>query len=59
MSSSGSVPKIDMTETSKDKEIYHMRTKADPTVAMDEAQPGELTGQMPTTRTLLISGSRS
>ncbi|KAK3178762.1 hypothetical protein OEA41_000899 [Lepraria neglecta] len=28
-----------MTETSKDKEIYHMRTKADPTVAMDEAQP--------------------
>ncbi|KAL2048486.1 hypothetical protein N7G274_000398 [Stereocaulon virgatum] len=39
VSSSGSVPKVDMTETAKDKEIYHMRTKADPTVAMDEAQP--------------------
>ena len=51
VSSSGSVPKVDMTETAKDKEIYHMRTKADPTVAMDEAQPGALTTQTSPTRT--------
>ncbi len=40
MSSSGSIPKIDTTETAKDKEIYHMKTKADPTQALNEAQPG-------------------
>ena len=41
VSSSGSIPKIDTTETARDKEIYHMKTKADPTQALNEAQPGE------------------
>ena len=40
MSSSGSI-KIDTTESAKDKEIYHMKTKADPTQALNEAQPGK------------------
>lgn len=39
VSSSGSIPKIDTTETAKDKEFYHMKTKADPTQALNEAQP--------------------
>jgi len=37
--SSNSAHKIDLTETSKDKKKMH--TKADPTLAMSEAQPGE------------------
>ena len=58
VSSSGSIPKIDTTETAKDKEIYHMKTKADPTQALNEAQPGKF---QPETRrrTLLIYGSNS
>jgi len=37
--SSNSVPKNDLTETSKDKKKMH--TKADPTMAISEAQPGK------------------
>lgn len=37
--SSNSVPKIDLTETSRDKKKMH--TKADPTMAISEAQPGK------------------
>lgn len=48
MSSSGSIPKIDTTETAKDKEIYHMTTKADPTQALNEAQPGRSPTRNPT-----------
>lgn len=36
--SSGSGPKLDLTEFSKDKKRLH--TKADPSMAMNEAQPG-------------------
>ena len=37
--SSNSIPKIDLTETARDKKKMH--TKADPTMAMNEAQPSE------------------
>lgn len=37
--SSNSIPRIDLTETAKDKKKMH--TKADPSVAISEAQPGE------------------
>lgn len=48
VSSSGSIPKIDTTETAKDKEFYHMKTKADPTQALNEAQPGRFPTGNPT-----------
>ena len=48
VSSSGSIPKIDTTETAKDKEFYHMKTKADPTQALNEAQPGKFPTRNPT-----------
>jgi hypothetical protein len=38
--SSGSGTKLDLTETSKDKKRLH--TKADPSKALNEAQPGAL-----------------
>ena len=40
--STGSVGKIDLHETPKDKMSRKMQTKADPTKAMTEAQPGRL-----------------
>lgn len=39
-SSSGSVPKVDLNETAEDKARYKMNTKADPTKAIHEVQPG-------------------
>jgi hypothetical protein len=39
-SSSGSIPKVDASETAKEKERYHIKTKADPTKAINEAEPG-------------------
>ena len=33
--------KINLTETTKEKEARKMHTHADPTVAINEAQPGE------------------
>lgn len=38
--SSGSNPKLELTESHKDKKRLY--TKADPSLAMNEAQPGEL-----------------
>ena len=58
VSSSGSIPKIDTTETAKDKEIYHMTTKADPTRALNEAQPGRFLIRIRRSA-LLIYGSDS
>lgn len=43
-SSADGVPKMDLTETSKEKS--HLRSKADPTKAMNEAQPGECCASM-------------
>lgn len=40
-SSAGSVTKIDLTETAKEKSSRKMTSKADPTMAMNEAQPGK------------------
>ncbi len=40
--SSGSIPKVDATETAKEKAAFHINTKADPTKAINEAQPGKL-----------------
>lgn len=39
--SSGSIPRVDATETPKEKAAFHMTTKADPTKAINEAQPGK------------------
>lgn len=39
--STDGVPKMDLTETSKEKSHRRMTSKADPTKAMNEAQPGE------------------
>ena len=39
--STGSGGKIDLTETAKEKAGRRMTSKADPTKAMNEAQPGE------------------
>lgn len=39
--SSGSSPRVDATETPKEKAAFHMTTKADPTKAINEAQPGK------------------
>ena len=39
-SSSSSVPKVDATETAKEKAAFHINTKADPTKAINEAEPG-------------------
>ncbi|KAL6715734.1 hypothetical protein ACLMJK_006695 [Lecanora helva] len=38
-SSSSSIPRVDATETSKEKASYHINTKADPTKAINEAEP--------------------
>ncbi len=38
--SSGSIPKVDAAETAKEKAAFHINTKADPTKAIQEAQPG-------------------
>ena len=38
--SSGSIPKVDAGETAKEKAAFHINTKADPTKAINEAQPG-------------------
>ena len=38
--SSGSIPKVDAAETAKEKAAFHINTKADPTKAIHEAQPG-------------------
>ncbi|CAF9909246.1 MAG: hypothetical protein ALECFALPRED_005425 [Alectoria fallacina] len=38
-SSSGSIPKVDAAETAKEKAAFHINTKADPTKAINEAQP--------------------
>lgn len=35
------IPKMDLVETSKEKSHRRMTSKADPTKAMNEAQPGE------------------
>jgi len=40
--SSGSIPKVDATESAKEKAAFHINTKADPTKAINEAQPGKL-----------------
>ena len=37
--SSGSIPKVDAAETAKEKAAFHINTKADPTKAINEAQP--------------------
>ena len=37
--SSGSIPKVDAAETAKEKAAFHITTKADPTRAINEAQP--------------------
>jgi len=39
-SSSGSIPKVNATETAKEKAAFHINTKADPTRAINEAEPG-------------------
>lgn len=41
-SSSGSVPRVDATETAKEKAAFHINTKADPTKAINESEPGQL-----------------
>ena len=38
--STGSITKIDLTETPKEKSSRRMTSKADPTLAIHEAQPG-------------------
>ena len=40
--SSGSIPKVDAIETPREKHAFHINTKADPTKAINEAEPGEL-----------------
>ena len=40
-SSSGSIPRVDATETAKEKAAFHINTKADPTKAINEAEPGQ------------------
>ena len=37
--STGSIPKVDAAETAKEKAAFHISTKADPTRAINEAQP--------------------
>ena len=37
--SSGTIPKVDAAETAKEKAAFHINTKADPTKAINEAQP--------------------
>ena len=37
--SNGSIPKVDAAETAKEKAAFHINTKADPTKAINEAQP--------------------
>ena len=37
--STGSIPKVDAAETAKEKAAFHINTKADPTKAINEAQP--------------------
>ena len=37
--SSGSIPKVGAAETAKEKAAFHITTKADPTKAINEAQP--------------------
>lgn len=43
--SSGSIPKVDAAETAKEKAAFHINTKADPTKAINEAQPGTFSKQ--------------
>ena len=43
--SSGSIPKVDAAETAKEKAAFHINTKADPTKAINEAQPCTLAEQ--------------
>ena len=45
--SSGSGTKIDLTETPKDKSSRRMTTKADPSMAINEAQPGKSKAKLP------------
>lgn len=45
--SSGSIPKVDAAETAKEKAAFHINTKADPTKAINEAQPGMLLPRHP------------
>lgn len=48
--SSGSIPKVDATETAKEKAAFHINTKADPTKAINEAQPGKVLARHPSSK---------
>lgn len=46
-SSSGSIPKVDLTESPQEKARYKINTKADPSKAISEAEPGTFPPLLP------------
>lgn len=52
--SSGSQGKIDLKETHAEKERGRLKSKADPTLAMSEDQPGERSYQFSRTKTWTV-----
>lgn len=49
------MPKVDATETAQEKARYKINTKADPSKAMNEAQPCMLSLLSPDSKRLIIS----